>query len=319
MSQPTVSTKPVVKLTPSMILESSLKRLPNFTAKSDLELLIMILTTYVGSEVAPVSVQLGKEKALKTLITFGKIKSKSDIDTAHMNVMKALAAVMSVVYSSFEASTGGKFSRDDFSFFEKEFARETVEQDSFRSKAEKALDRVRIVCGQLGLANPDPALKKSTEPAAIPVVKHEGSLRLFARSLGTAFFKDEKIEENESVPVEKPKPGWTTPSVLNKRFDELDAFLSTVEDYILTLEESKKTDSKIDVAKDTLSFMSSQGFDSEAITSMLTEFATISREQITQSIEIIANILPEYNSAKENVQAIADVKSIADAVKFYFD
>lgn len=310
--------KPIVTITPQMILDNSLKRLPGYSAINDLQLLLMILTTYVGSDSTPVMVQLGPDKALKNLIAFKKISSLDDISGAHMSVMKGLAGVMAGAYARFEASTGGKFSHTDFSVFEKEFLRENAEQDALKGKAEKAINRVRIVSGQLGIANPDPVLKPA-QPVAPVVEKHENVLGMFARSVRSAFIADSSVAKpTPAEPILKRKAGWTTPPVLGKRFDELDGILTIIEEYIAVLEEAKKTQAMMDVAKGTLDYMKAQGFDSAAIQAILTEFVTIAREQIAQSQEVIANIVPEFNEIKDTVSAVTDVKALVDAVKAYF-
>lgn len=319
----TVPTTPniVVKVTPEMIVDSCLSKMPSFPAKEEFSLLVMILSTYIGSDLTPVTVKIDKDQALKMLIALKKIKSVDDINAAHMSVMKGLASVLSDVYTSFEASTGGKFSRSDFSVFEKEYNRETQEQDALRKTASNSLNRVRVVCGQLGLANPDPTLKKTSKvDAPTPVQKKEGVLRVFAKSLVGVLISEDSVTEETIADDLAPqsKPGWKTPPVLNARFFELDTFLATIEDYIKRLEESKLKDSKINVATETLSFMRSQGFDDKLILAMLSEYTILASDQISRSDQIDAEILPEYNSVKEVVQAVADVRSIADLVKAHF-
>jgi hypothetical protein len=305
---------PVVKvtITPQMILENSLAKLPGFSARADLELLLMILATYVGCDVMPVKVQLGPEKALRNLIGFKKISSVEDVYAAHMNVMKALTASMSGVYSTFEAATGKKFSRSDFDAFEAEFNRENAEQDGLIGISEKAIEDVRIICGQLGLANPDPVLK-----SALVVAPKVDTLGRIGRSIKGAFIREAGSTSNTKT-VSDQKPGWITPPVLDKRFYELADFLKMVIDYSKLLEEAKKTQPDINVAKDTLVYLESNGFARSDVLAKLTEYVTIARDQMEQSKEVKANIVPEFSEVNETVQGILDIKATADAVKAYF-
>lgn len=310
----TVPAKPLVTITPQMVVDSSLQGLPNFTARKEFELLVMILTSYVGSDSTPVLVQLGPKKALKNLITLKKVSGPEDIDAAYMIVMKALSASMNGVFTSFEASTQKKYARSDFDAFETEYTREQAEQGALIGKSEKAIERVRTLCGSLGIPNPDPALNAAPVKAT-PKENHLGKL---ARSVGSVFFSDGKPKANASTSISS-KPGWATPPVLNKRFTELEDFVTMIEDYVKELEALKKTQTSIDIAKTTLDYFAGQGFGRDIILRDVTEYVTIARDQITQSKEIKSNIQPEYDATKVSVEAINDVRSIADAVKGYFE
>lgn len=302
-----VPSSPPVVSPPSVeqLVAEAIGQLPQLGSRPEtLRRVMTVLATYVGGPDIPV-VAVDKETAA-TELELMQGWTTGDVETACEEVMNRVGEALEELRAEFEAKSGTAVEGVDFEAFNRRYTGERQEQAGLVTRANRLLEAVKNVSGQMGIVNPDPGLQPP-----VPEMKKESflsrvglALAISGRYVTSPFIVIPMQAESQES---KPLLSWQTLPVLTDEDRDL---------RLMGLVQARlAAQSDVQLVARTLENL---GLGRDALTELMARVAGKAREQLAQSQEILQSAAGDYQQFSARARAIQDMQGIILGVHNFF-
>ena len=288
-AQPAVPTAPQPPSTASIVAEI-LGDMPALSAvRPEVEVVATCFAAYAASGTID-------RKSAITQLQILNGWDEARIDQALQSVMSAVAEQLLILSERFAQTTGSTVESADFDAISKRYEDEKKEQAELMAFANRLIKAVNELSAGLGITNPDPGLRLSTEEAPTP-------RQSFLQRLGATFVVSQPAQKMPTA----PEGGWTTPPVINDQ----DAGIQR----LLLIDNQR---SNFGDPAGLLAWLGNIGFDRTKLESLMRDVATQARQQLEQSDAIVGRARDDFAGFQRELDALQGVRQIVLAVNSFF-